>query len=82
MFSRRAAPEPPRYVATPPQQTDGLIAAKAARNNTRDRLLDAVDRGVESRIVAARMRQLLNENHFGMTVEQAFLSDQQKDDDR
>ena len=82
MFGRRPVEPPPLPTVTPVQETDGILAARKARKDTRDRLLDAVDAGVESRTVAARMRELLHENHFGMTVEQAFLSDQQKDEDR
>lgn len=79
MFTRKTLPHPDVPAVLPPQQTDGLLAARRARQNTRDRLLDAVDSGVESRTVAERMRSLLEQNNFGPTIEQAFLSDQERD---
>ena len=56
----------------PPQQTDGLLAAKRAQNAARRGLLDAVDSGVESRDMAGRMRELRVRNHFGPLIEDAF----------
>jgi hypothetical protein len=68
MFRR---PEPPPV--TPPQQTDGILAAKRARQHSRSKLLDAVDSGAQSRELAQRMSDLRRENHFGPKVEDAIL---------
>jgi hypothetical protein len=68
MFSR---PAPPPVV--PPQQTDGILQARRAQSRSRDRLLDAVDSGVETRELAQRMRDLRATNHFGPQVESAIL---------
>jgi hypothetical protein len=68
MFSR---PDPPLVV--PPQQTDGILEARRAREHSRARLLDAVDSGIESRQLAQRMRDLRATNHFGPQVESAIL---------
>lgn len=71
MWGRRAS-HPPLPDVRPPEQTDGILAAKRAQNSARNSLLDAVDSGVESRIVSERMRALRTANHFGPTVEDAF----------
>ncbi len=71
MFSRRdRAP----LQVTPPQETPGIMAAKAAKVRARQGLLDAVESGEESRAVVGRMATLLQDNHFGPTVYKAITS--------
>ena len=70
--SRHHGSHPPPPTIRPPQQTDGLLAARKAHNAARNGLLDAVDSGVESRGVTERMRELRRRNHFGPLIEEAF----------
>jgi hypothetical protein len=71
MFGRGRKPSP---TVVPPQETEGILAARKAKAHARDGFLDAVDSGVEARQVVERVDQIRKANHFGPAIEQAMRS--------
>lgn len=68
MWSRRRDPEPE-------QITDGALAARAARQQSKHGLLSAIESGAEAREVAERMREHGRRNGFGALLEQSMRRD-------
>lgn len=67
---RRELPAP-----SPPQVTDGALAAREAREKSRRGLLSAIDSGAEVRQVTERIHEHGRRNGFTEAVRRAYQGD-------